>query len=199
MKISRHIPFATLADLAENHLSADKRASLLKHVSACQRCAGQLDGLKQLVQLMRTDTAGDAPRDVKAQAVALFRTRAASAKPSVVRRVLAALNFDSAQSQPAYGLRSGQPQARQFLYSAGENDLDLRVKPSGESWVVSGQVLGLKCAGGQVRLEGAAGQAAVEMNELCEFTLPPVPAGRYTLQVRLTDVEVEVPDLDLKA
>jgi hypothetical protein len=157
-----------------------------------------LDELKQLVQLMRTDTAEDAPRDVKAQAIALFNARAASAKPSVVRRILAALNFDSAQSSPAYGLRSGQPQARQFLYSAGENDLDLRVKPSGESWVVSGQLLG-QCEGGQVRLEGEAATATVEMNDLCEFTLPPVPAGRYTLQLRLTDVEVEVSELDLKA
>ena len=198
MKIARHIPFAKLADLAENRFSADERESLLKHVSACSRCTGQLDQLKQLVHLMRTDTAEDAPRDVKAHALALFRARAAEAVPSVVRRVLAALNFDSAQSMPAYGLRSGQPQARQFLYSAGENDLDVRVKPSGESWVVSGQVLG-QCTGGQVKLKGDAATATVEMNDLCEFTLPPVPAGRYTLQVRLVDVEVEVPELDLKA
>lgn len=198
MKISRHIPFAKLADLAENRLAADENRALLSHVSACSRCTGQLNELQQLVNLMRTDTAEDAPRDVKANALALFHSRAASAKPSVVRRVLAALNFDSAQSMPAYGLRSGQPQARQFLYSAGENDLDLRVKPSGESWIVSGQVLG-QCTGGQVSLKGEAGVAAAEMNNLCEFTLPPVPAGRYTLQLRLTDVEVEVPDLDLKA
>ena len=198
MNIARHISFATLADLVENRLSADENRETLNHVSACSRCESQLNELKQLVSLMRTDTAEDAPRDVKANAVALFRARAASAKTSVVRRVLAALNFDSAQSSPAYGLRSGQPQARQFLYSAGDNDLDLRVKPSGESWVVSGQVLG-QCAGGQVEIKGEAGTAAVQMNDLCEFTLPPVPAGRYTLQLRLTDVEVEVPDLDLKA
>lgn len=198
MKISRHIPFAKLADLAESRLAAEESRALLKHVSDCSRCTGQLNELKQLVQLMRTDTAEDAPRDAQANAVALFHSRAASAKPSVVRRILAALSFDSAQSTPAYGLRSGQSQARQFLYSAGENDLDLRVKPSGESWIVSGQVLG-QCAGGQVSLKGEAGMTSARMNDLCEFTLPPVPSGRYTLQLRLTDVEVEVPDLDLKA
>jgi hypothetical protein len=198
MTISRHIPFATLADLVEKRLSADENRETLNHVSACSRCTGQLNELQQLVSLMRTDTAEDAPRDVKANALALFQARAASAKPSVVRRVLAALNFDSAQSSPAYGLRSGQPQSRQFLYSAGENDLDLRVRPNGEAWVVSGQVLG-QCDGGEVELRGEAGTAAVRMNDLCEFTLPPVPTGRYTLQLRLNDVEVEVPDLDLKA
>lgn len=198
MTMPRHIPFATLADLVESRLSADENRETLKHVSACSRCTEQLNELRQLVSLMRTDTAEDAPRDVKAHAVALFRARAASAKPSVVRRVLAALNFDSAQSSPAYGLRSGQPQSRQFLYSAGENDLDLRVRPNGEAWVVSGQVLG-QCAGGEVELKGEAGTAAVRMNDLCEFTLPPVPTGRYTLQLRLNDVEIEVPELDLKA
>jgi hypothetical protein len=195
---SRHIPFAKLAELAENLLPANEGAALLGHVSACSRCETKMAELKQLVHLMRTDRAEDAPRDVRANVLDLFRMRASSIKPSVVRRILAALSFDSAQSSPAYGLRSGQPQSRQFLYSAGENDLDLRVTPSGETWIVSGQVLG-KCAGGEVKLEGESAAAAVPLNELCEFTLPPVPTGRYTLQLLLNDVEVEVPDLDLKA
>jgi anti-sigma factor RsiW len=195
---SRHIPFTKLAEMAESGLAAAEGAALFEHVSACSRCAAKMEELKQLVHLMRTDRAEDAPRDVLANAVGLFRARASSVKPSVVRRILAALSFDSAQSLPAYGLRSGQPQSRQFLYSAGENDLDLRLTPSGETWIVSGQVLG-KCTGGEVKLEGESATAAVPMNELCEFTLPPVPTGRYTLQLLLNHVEVEVPDLDLKA
>jgi hypothetical protein len=86
-----------------------------------------------------------------------------------------------------------------MLYSAGDNDVDLRVQPAGESWVVSGQVLG-ECAGGSVRLEGGAAEvAAAELNELCEFTLPAVPSGTYKLRLRLNDVEVEIPELQLKA
>jgi hypothetical protein len=100
---------------------------------------------------------------------------------------------------PAYGVRSGQSAARQMLYSAGDNDLDLRVTPSGEAWVVSGQVLGSECAGGQVRLQSETDETAAPLNELCEFTLPPVPSGSYTLRVRFKDMEVEVPDLELRA
>ncbi|HEV2914262.1 MAG TPA: hypothetical protein VGX92_13375 [Pyrinomonadaceae bacterium] len=195
---SRHIPFTKLAELAENLLPADENRALLGHVSACSRCETKMSELKQLIHLMRTDDAEDAPRDLLRSAVDMFRGLAHSTRPSAVRRILAALSFDSAQSSLAYGLRSGQPQARQFLYSAGENDLDLRLTPSGDAWIVSGQVLG-QCAGGEVKLEGEAGRAAVQLNELCEFTLPPVPMGRYTLQLHLNDVEVEVPELDLKA
>jgi hypothetical protein len=34
---------------------------------------------------------------------------------------------------------------------------------------------------------------------LCEFTLPGVPVGIYSLLVSLHDVEIEIPELELKA
>ena len=197
---SRHISFERLADLAENRLTDEERRASLSHVTACSHCAARLNDMEQLINLMRTDNAEDAPRDVRANAVALFGARGASTKPGIAQRLIAALSFDSARVSPAYGLRSGQPQARQLLYSAGENDLDLRIRPSGAEWFVSGQVLG-QCEGGQVELQGEGGTTAADapLNDLCEFALPPVPTGRYTLRLRLTDMEVEVPDLELRA
>ncbi|HEX8772685.1 MAG TPA: hypothetical protein VF735_03700 [Pyrinomonadaceae bacterium] len=197
---SRHISFEKLADMAENRLPDEERAASLSHVAACAHCTSRLSELEQLINLMLTDRAEDAPRDVRADAVALFGVRGASTKPSVAQRLIAALSFDSARLSAAHGLRSGQPQARQLLYSAGENDLDLRIRPGGAEWFVSGQVLG-QCEGGQVELqdEGGAAAAVVALNDLCEFALPPVPTGRYTLRLRLTDTEVEVPNLELRA
>jgi len=197
---SRHISFEKLAELAENRLADEERAASLSHVTACSPCAARLNELEQLINIMRTDNAEDAPRDVRANAVALFGVRGSSRKTSVTQRLIAALSFDSARLSPSYGLRSGQPQARQLLYSVGENDLDLRIRPSGAEWFVSGQVLG-QCEGGQVELQGEGGASAAKsmLNDLCEFALPPVPTGRYTLRLRLTDMEVEVPDLELRA
>lgn len=194
----QHLPFEKLADLAEARLPADERAAAQAHVSGCSRCSAQLARVEQTINLMRTDDAEDAPRHALASVLNLFRARAQASEPSLVQRVLAALSFDSMQATPAYGVRSGQATARQMLYSAGENDLDLRVTQSGEMWVVSGQVLG-ECTGGNIRLEGTAAQVAVELNELCEFTLPAVPSGSYTLRLRLDEVEVEVPELRLGA
>ena len=195
---SHHISFTKLTDLAENRLLVDERTSLLAHLSACSRCPAQLARVERVIGLMRTDTAEDAPREAITQAVSLFRSRPAVAEPSVVRRIVAALSFDSRGMSPALGMRSGQTATRQLLYSAGENDLDLRVTPSGETWIISGQVLG-QCTGGEVELGGAHHAAQTELNELCEFTLAPVPTGRYTLRLRLTGMEIEVPEIELRA
>jgi hypothetical protein len=85
-----------------------------------------------------------------------------------------------------------------MLYSAGDNDVDVRLAQSGEKWVVSGQVLG-ECSGGRVELAGTDAEVSGDLNELCEFTLPAVPAGSYTLRLRFDEVEVEIPELLLRA
>ena len=38
-----------------------------------------------------------------------------------------------------------------------------------------------------------------KLNETCEFTLPTVNAGDYSLRIVLPDLEIEISDLDLRA
>jgi hypothetical protein len=197
---SNHIPFAELADLAEQRAAEDEGAKLggaPAHLADCSVCTQQLDRLGQVLQLMRTDSSTDAPRDVLAYAVNIFRP-AESSKPSILRRIVAALSFDSSSNlAPAFGVRAGQSSSRQLLYSAEENDIDIRITPEGESWVVAGQVLGEDCAGGRIELEGEDELAAADLNDQCEFLLPPVPAGIYAVRLRLGSAEVEIPQLEL--
>ena len=200
--ISKHLPFAELADLAEGRLAPDVRAASLEHVNACARCSAKFSRLEQVISLMRTDEGTDAPPALVSQAINLFRARAArDTSPSLTRRILAALSFDSLQMSPAYGVRSGQAAARQLLYNAGENDLDLRVTQSGQEWVVAGQLLGADCEGilGSVELQGTETTVRAELNEQCEFRLPAVASGSYQLRVRLGDELIEIPELELKA
>ena len=196
---SQHIPFRTLAEMTGEGFAGEEREAAQRHIAGCSRCAGQLERLAKTVNLMRADRTEDAPPETIARAVNLLRLRRAEPPASLVRRVLAALSFDSMQLAPAYGVRSGGPAARQLLYSAGEHDLDLRVTTKDDSWVISGQVLGQGCTGGDVLLQGTSGQASASLNELCEFSLKPVPSGSYTLRVRFNDMEVEVPGLELRA
>ena len=197
----KHPSFALLADLAEGRLTAEETATARAHLEGCEPCAGQAAELERVTGLMRADTSEDAPRDVVFDAVRLFRSRAAKAEtPGLLRRLVASLSFDSGARTPAYGLRSGATAAapRQLLFSAGALDVDLRLAPSGEGWSVSGQVLG-ECAGGRAELfAGGASAARADLNDLCEFTLPAVPAGAYTLRLTLDDAEIEVPGLSLQ-
>lgn len=202
-----HISFARLADLAEGRLAATEREQATTHLSDCARCAGQLARLERTLTVMRTDEATDAPRAALIGAIGMFRARftkefAQEEAPSKWKRVVAALSFDSTQLAPAFGVRAGQTaEARQLLFSAGETDVDLRLAATSAGWTISGQVLG-DCAGGRVRVESVGGNGAppvaAELNELCEFTLPPLPSGSYKLWLRVGDTEVEVPDLQLK-
>jgi len=202
MRLSRqHIPFARLADLAEGRLAAAEEGAARAHLADCAGCAEQASQLARLTTLMRSDASEDAPRDVLLNAVGLMRARRpeTEAAPGLLRRLVASLTFDSNTLTPAFGVRSGQTApARQLLFSAGDFDVDLRLAAGGEGWTVSGQVLG-PCAGGEVEVSAGPQAARAGLNDLCEFTLPPVPEGVYTLRLRVGEVEVEIPQLSLRA
>ena len=198
----RHIPFARLADLAEGRLSPAEAARAREHLDGCTSCAGQAAQLGHLAALMRADTSEDAPPALVSSVVSMFRARRSQpAEPGLLRRLVAALAFDSSSLTPAFGVRSGQAApARQMLFSAGDLDVDLRLAQGAEGWTVSGQVLG-PCAGGEVELVGEGGSTAARaaLNEQCEFTLHAVPEGVYAVRLRFDGTEVEIPELSLKA
>ncbi|HEV8638961.1 MAG TPA: hypothetical protein VG370_32535 [Chloroflexota bacterium] len=196
---TNHIPSDRQADLVEGRLPAARRAEVLGHVASCGRCASEIAALERVVRLMRTDDSVDPPAQVVSRAVSLFRPRAAPVPLGLRQRLAAALRFDSAAAPGlAYGLRSGLVAERQMLFSAGELDIELRVAPAGAALTVAGQVLG-PCAGGQVELRGADSAVMASLTDLCEFVLPSVPAGTYTLALHLSDADVEVAGLELKA
>ena len=207
---SKHVPFEMLTDLADQRANADERSEsertkAMSHVSACTRCASELQRLEHVMLLMKTDREPDAPRDLIAYAMNIFDRRRESKVPPVLRRLVAALRFDSnVRQSPAYGVRSGQLGSRQLLYSAEGNDVEVRITPQQDHWVVAGQVLGQDCLGGEVnlvRLEGGEDEqksVAGVLNELCEFNLAPVPPGSYKLRLWLANVEVEIPQLELE-
>ena len=204
MKLAHeHIPFERLADMAEGRLAPMDARNVRTHLTSCPTCAGRLAEVERVTGLMRADNSVDAPRDVLVNAVRLFDARPAreGILAGMIRRVVASLSFDSSSPGLAFGVRSSQAAAsRQLIFSAGDVDVDLRLAPSEEGWAVSGQVLG-ECAGGWAELGGVgtSGDAArAEFNELCEFALPSVPAGSYTLRLGLGDTLVEIPDLDLR-
>ena len=202
MSFTTHaVPFERLVDLVEGRLSREERAATQSHVGACRRCSEQVARLEKTLGLMRADASEDAPCDAVAYAVSLFRARrAADPTPSLVERIVASLTFDSLRAAPAFGVRSGgAAPGRQLMFAAGERDIDLRVSETAEGFALAGQVLG-ECAGGRVELEGAEGaRAEADLYVLCEFSLPPVPAGSYRVVLHLGEVEVEVPGLELRA
>lgn len=195
MNSPAHISLETLADIADDRADFEDSQYALAHLSSCSVCADTLGRLKQLIQIMRSDTSKDVSRDVLIAAFNIFSRE----KHSTLRRIVAVLTFDSRTAGAALGVRSLHKASRQLLYSAEDADVDLRIAVQNEECILAGQVIREGCLGGHVRVEGAAGSAETSLNELCEFTLPAVPVGSYSLIVRLQDVEIEIPELELKA
>ena len=150
--------------------------------------------LQELIHRMRSDSTNDAPRDVLTAAINIFSQE----RRAPLRRIVALLTFDSRNAGPAFGVRSLSSESRQMLYSAEEIDLELRITVRNDECILAGQVIGEGCAEGHVEISGVAGRSTATLNEVCEFTLPPIPPGNYSLTLRMLDREIEIPELELK-
>ncbi len=194
MTNATHLSIETLANVADGRATSEALKAALAHLSICSTCDDTLRQLQELILMMRSDITNDAPRDVLTSAINIF----SQPKPSSLRRIVALLTFDSRNAGPAFGVRSPSAASRQMLYSAEEIDLELRITVQNDECILAGQVMGEGCAAGQVEISGAAGKLEATLNEVCEFTLPPIPAGKYSLVIRMLDRQIEIPELELK-
>lgn len=183
-----------MIDLLDGRLPAGAEAPVRGHLAGCPNCAKELARLEYALTLLRDDALEDAPTVVQARAARLLLARDAAVRPSRRRRVLAVLHFDSAQRPLALGARAGRLGARQLLFLGAGHELDLRIAPADTLWAMTGQLLGPTDAG-EVLLQGVAATRHGVLNELGEFTLPPVPAGSYILSVRMGDLDLDVPEV----
>jgi anti-sigma factor RsiW len=156
----KHIPFRQLADYIEGEIPLDRRVDLDAHLSVCDQCSRELAQLERMISSMRSDTNENAPASIVDRAIRLFESRKAPVPESsdLRQHVLAVLHFDSIGLTPAFGVRAGTPGARQLLFSTHVNEIDLRIEPVDQSWLVSGQVLGMQTANGTAILQGEAGR-----------------------------------------
>lgn len=197
MNTIAHLSLDVLTDLAQQ--TATDNAQAQAHLGDCQQCATTLAQLRHVIGVMLSDRTEEAPSHVVRRAERLLRQRrpipTPSRQPSLPERILAVLRFDSFQ-QPAFGLRSGKPVARQLLFSAGNSDIDLRIAPTSGDWQITGQVLG-PTAGGHATLIGSQFEHSVALSDLNRFQLPAVAAGQYTLRLHLGATEVDITNLTL--
>jgi hypothetical protein len=194
MNKSPHISLETLADMAEERAQSETLQAAESHIAECETCNDALQNLRRLILLMKSDTAEDVPRDVLRSVLSVFTP----ATPAPLPRIIAVLTFDSRAAGPAFGMRSIRTASRQLLYTAQETALDLRVTVENEECSLAGQIIRDNCAGAQIELSGVTGTVTTELNELCEFSFPAIPLGMYSLRVRMPDVEIEIPELELK-
>jgi hypothetical protein len=170
---------------------------------------GRLDSaeVEALEFLLRADKLISPPPWVQRRAERIARQRQPIRQrrpanwPGTVRRVVAALAFDS-QEQPQFaGLRAVQTHVRRLLFQTENVEVDLEVAPSSASEQVrlAGQVTagGIDPSGGYLRLSTNGDEWLTELDETGEFWLDSLSPGAYRLEVVLRDRVIEVPVLPI--
>ncbi len=151
--------------------------------------------INRIIYLMQQDKSVDAPTDAIRWAKNIFLTRAVEPKKSMFERVLAVLQMDLSPNRAAFGERSAfASQARQMLFQAGENALDIRISKTEQGFNLHGQILGEGFANCTIKL----GKFGTTANELKEFKLVKIPSGMYNLSVQINEKEIVIEDLELK-
>jgi len=149
--------------------------------------------INEIVRLIQTDKSIDAPAAAIRWSKNIFRAQALKPKKSVLEKVLAVLQMDLSPNRAAFGERSASAsQARQMLFHAGENALDIRVAETEKGFNLHGQILGEGFANCTVKL----GEFETTANELGEFKLAKIPSGIYNLSVQINEKEIVVEDLE---
>lgn len=152
------------------------------------------ESLKRIITLMQTDGSVDAPEDALNWSRNIFRTRQAATKGTIVERLKAVLKVDILPGSVAYGERSsGTAKARQMLFEAGDNSIDLRISGAGEDIEIKGQIIGTGFANSTVTL----GELNTTANEYAEFAFSDVPPGSYDLLVKTSEREILIEEIDL--
>ena len=156
------------------------------------------DLIKKIANLMQADDSADAPADAIKWSKNIFLTRAAAPKKSLVQKVLAVLQADLAPNRAVFGERSASAQAaRQMLFAAGDNQIDLRIAQVNKGFKVTGQVLGDGFAGAEIKLFNENKNFTVNSNELGEFVFEKISKGKYTLSLIFKDKEIIIENIEI--
>lgn len=190
---ARHVPYEQLVAYVEQSTTPDATTTIDQHLASCAYCTREVAQITRLLTMLETSL--ETPPATAVRGV-IDLVRPAPAAPSWGERLVALLKVDSSQGGLVYGLRAGQAVGRQLLYSAGDYEIDLRLRPDFNQVMLDGQVLGAVEAG-QVQLQSDQHSTSAPINALGEFSLRAIPHGTYTLTLRFDASEIQVEELDL--
>lgn len=152
------------------------------------------DNIKRIINLMQTDESVDAPVDAIKWSKNLFRTRSVEPKRTLVEKVLAVLQMDLSPNKAVFGERSASAtQARQMLFEAGDNSIDLRISEGEKGFTIHGQILGEGFAKSIVKF----GELEATTNDLSEFKFENVVSGNYDLTIETESKEIVLEEIEL--
>lgn len=155
--------------------------------------------IDHILRRMLADRTEDAPAGAVKWAKNLYRMRAVERPAGLFQIIKAAMTVNIAPGELAFGERSGGAgQAQQMLFEAGDHAIDLRIKASGGTVEVRGQVLGTGFDNAEVTLDGPDRSFTATTDEQSTFTFQGVVPGDYGMTISGEAAEIIIEQLTLQ-
>ena len=183
-----HLSSEEALDIIEGRASDDHVRFWRQHVQNCPSCKQQMNDWEGIRTLLKRENLESAPESAIRMAGAIFQAPPAEER-SGIREVLASLVYDSF-ADPAFAGARGAATPHQFLLSAMEFDIHIRVWQTGSERRMTGQILSrdkqMDLRGAQLHLlhEGKR-CSSTEADAFGEFEFDEVPDGPLYLQIDL--------------
>jgi len=174
----------------------DARTKIESHLSECKECSDLLGEYRNLIRDLQTDASFEPPAEVVQWSLELFQPLLQPPTGRKLRRLIAALVFDTYEQRLQPGIRGVATAPRQLLFRAGDVDIDVKIESmeKNDRITMVGQVLSASeklFDGAPVKLEShGVVQYQTVTNQVGEFSFDEVPKDTYHLSLDLPEGQI---------
>jgi hypothetical protein len=191
-----HINTEDLVDYMDGRVSGEGKLAVESHLSECNDCVELKDELGLLVLRLQEDTTFEPPAELVQWGVSLFQPLLQPSTGGKLRKLIAALVFDTFDQPLLAGVRRVGAPPRQLLFRAGDVDVDVKIESmeTNDRITLVGQVLSTTAKffdNTPVKLESHGIVRYRTMTNLVgEFSFDEVPKDTYHLSVDLPEGQI---------
>ena len=192
----QHINTEDLVDYMDGRVSGERKLAVENHLSKCGDCTELNEEIRLLVLRLQEDTTFEPPAELVQWGVSLFQPLLQPSTGGKLRKLIAALVFDTFDQPLLAGVRRVGAPPRQLLFRAGDVDVDVKIESmeANDRITLVGQVLSTTAKffdNTPVKLESHGIVRYRTMTNLVgEFSFDEVPKDTYHLSVDLPEGQI---------
>src|SRR5687768_4319488 len=124
----RHVSVEGLMESIDGTISDDRKLAVENHVTQCHQCGELRHDLSTMVLQLQQDAAFEPPPELVQWGVSLFQPLLQPAETGKLKKIIAALVFDTYDQPMLAGVRRVGASPRQLLFRAGDVDVDVKIE-----------------------------------------------------------------------
>jgi putative zinc finger protein len=191
----RHITVENIMSYMDGVGTDVEKSTLETHLAGCKDCSELKQEFQALITQLRDDSSFEPPTDVVQWGINLFQP-VMQPNQGGLRKIIAALVFDTFDQPMMAGVRRVGAPPRQLLFRAGDVDVDVKIESmeANDRITLVGQVLSSATKffdNTPVKLEShGIVRYRTRTNVVGEFSFDEVPKDTYHLSVDLPEGQI---------